>query len=75
MDVANTIYDVHLGFPRVKSSLRLTGKNKNQIKPVITVEHLFPRHLITRHNSKSCNLQNGDNYTCLLCVTQRQCED
>lgn len=69
------VYNVHLGFPRVTSSLKLTGKNGNQIKPIIRVEHLFPRQLIIRLPSKSYNLQTRDNYTCLLCVTQRQCAD
>lgn len=66
------IYDVPLGFPRVTSSLRLTRENRDQFKPVIRGEHLFPRHLITRRNSNSCNLQSRDNYTCLLWVTQRE---
>lgn len=69
------IYSVHVGFPRVTSSLGLPKKIGNQIKPGIRVEHLFPRHLVIRHDSKSRNLQNRDNYACLLYVAQRHGKD
>lgn len=69
------IYGVHVGFPGVTSSLSLPKKIGNQIKPGIRVEHLFPRHLVIRHDSKSRNLQNRDNYTCLLYAAQRQGKD